>query len=1042
MFNSIKSLFQIGNNTQTNTIIYDAKIDSSIKRMKKDFNEGSFGQAIDFLDSLFVENEHNEEIKYQLLIVKSSFLLQLRQMDDFKEYLVLIEKKYSEFIDIKYKELKLTLMAFLGEEEFFSYSKQLRLETPESKPQSHFDIVFYLNSKDPNKAKEIFDSAIKEEEHRDKLLLIGGHIYSNLYQYDDNDDSNFKIADKYYVEAVEKNGLNFLDKMQIQSFYTTQTINDMMRQKKPTVTKMPDLINDYKNSLDVVFTHQEYFDKTYIRSLYDNYIFTLLSLNLIDDYISFYEANSSKMTMKDYIQYCDIKKIDYDHSKIHKFIQDNYSLEDLLAYASIAINKKYENTKEVIEFFESDDIYLSKHSFISYCFVKGNILLKQTIKRHLIKQLSNNKYNDIDSLLAYIEYQIYLDKNVTKDNIFQLLTFATDETRSEPRLIEVFSLLQKKGYVKEYLDLALSKQDIFRNIIFEVLIICEDDTNLLFEDFENFIGHIKDKKELNAIIGNTYLKYNKLDIALNYYYEEFKKNQTLELMLHILHVSLIFFHRSGLNYEEKKQFQIYNLVITKILDLDILNLIFLLRYSVDIIDDTKQVIPILNQKLLNSDINELSDEEKMQLSGINLYLTNQYNINNGKDKALHYKGNICLQKENTFFVTKEFTILKKNQENYPIKYSDESVYELNRYRDEYKELSLFHIITGSFIGHLHNPYVQVVMIDTSKEDPFSEILEMLKTQGKSTQDMFQRYSSGDTLGFYNMAGKEYEKYFALIPTLIEDEKITFISNKINVMPISRRKILTLSSIVFLEHINKLDDVLKRDDIYIQRTLLNWLQSYISTLASTNEMFSMSSDGTNYFKQLSDKKEIEKVKKYLVMVAGKILSTKRIVEDHLEVLPIKGAYEMLADHLGPQEYQALAFCVNHNYQIITEDNLFDTIFKSFRYTPTYISNALSLLSENANYEKTRTLRIDLYTKQYKYVLEESYILNLVQYMIKNDISHLHEDEKKLIKIAHSYGWLDKIKKYYQNKFQVLFPKVKIPRKTFLDTNIQKIMELIK
>lgn len=1036
MTNNSNSFLQIGNIVQKNTIIINVKVDSSIKRIKKDFDEGKFNQAVSFLDALLIENEHNNAVKYQLLIVNASFMMQFRQMDSFQEYLELIEKEYSEFIDIKYKELKLTLMAFLGEEEFFTSSKQLRLETPESKPQSHFDIIFYLNSRDINRAKEIFDSAINDEKYRDQLLLIGGHIYSNLYQYDDTDNSNFKIADKYYTEALERNNLNFLEKMQIQSFYATHMINDTIRQKISIVKETSTVMSEYKQSLAVVFENKQFFATNYIRSLYDNYSFTLLSLDLVDEYISFYECNSSDMTMKDYMQYCDVAKIDYNHNKIQSFIKKNYILADLLAYASIILNYKNEHNKDIVDFLESNDIYLGKHSFVVFCFVKGKILLEALIDKKFIKQLNGKKNDDIDSLLAYIVYKTYLNQNISEDEIARLLAFSVDENRSEARLIEVLSLLQKIGKIKECLELALSKQDVFNNIIFEVLRICEDDKNLLFMDFEYLVSNIKDKENLNGVLGNIYLKYNKLDVAFDYHFVEFENSKTIELMLHLLHVGLIFYHRFGVKYEEKKQVKIYNLVISKIDDLNILNLIFLLRYSVDIINDTKQVIPRLNYKLLSSDINGLFDEEKMQLSGMNLYLTSQFNINNGRDDVLHYDGNLCLHKNQSFFVKENFSVLKENQENYAIKCIDENIYELNKYNDDYKELSLFHIITGSFIGHVHNPHVQVMLFDNSKDDPFSEIFKMLKVQGQGTKDMFQRYSSGASLGFYKMAGKEYEKYFALIPTLVEDKSINFISNKINIMPKSRYKILTLSSIVFLEHINKLDDILKREDIFIQRTLFNWLQSYISTLDSTNEMFSMSSDGTNYFKQLSNKKDIEKVKKYLVTIASKILSTYRIIEDHLEILPIKGAYEMIAEQFGPQEYQALAYCVKHNYQIITEDNLFDTLFKSFRYTPSFISNALSLLFDSLNHQELRGLQIDLHAKGYKYVLSESYVHQLIQYMIRHDIDQLHEEEIILIKIADEYGLLDKMKLYYKNKFDVVHPKVIRERKTFFDFNIEK------
>jgi hypothetical protein len=146
MFNSIKNFIQFGSNTQTNNISINPKVDVSIRRIEKDFFEGNFNQAISDLNLLIEDNssESLKVVKYQLLLLKMSFLLQFRKMNEFKELINLIEDKYYNELkndsSTKFQELKLTLMAFNKNYEFFELSKQLRIDTPNSKPQGHFII--------------------------------------------------------------------------------------------------------------------------------------------------------------------------------------------------------------------------------------------------------------------------------------------------------------------------------------------------------------------------------------------------------------------------------------------------------------------------------------------------------------------------------------------------------------------------------------------------------------------------------------------------------------------------------------------------------------------------------------------------------------------------------------------------------------------------------------------------------------------------------------------------------------------------------------
>ncbi len=121
MLNSILNFFQIGNNTQINNhvTVYNAKIDTSIKRLEKDFHDGNIKQAIDNLESFLIENSSNLEIKYQLHIKKTSFLFSLRRYNEALTLLEYIKKNYKKFLDISFDELKLISFSISKDEESF-----------------------------------------------------------------------------------------------------------------------------------------------------------------------------------------------------------------------------------------------------------------------------------------------------------------------------------------------------------------------------------------------------------------------------------------------------------------------------------------------------------------------------------------------------------------------------------------------------------------------------------------------------------------------------------------------------------------------------------------------------------------------------------------------------------------------------------------------------------------------------------------------------------------------------------------------------------
>lgn len=1041
MLNSIFNLFHIGNTTQTNTISINPKIDVTLERIEKDFSDGNFKQAVEDLDELIKDNssEALKSIKYQLLLIKANFLMQFRKIDEFQEFIEYIEKEYKTFVNHKFKELKLTLFALTNNEKFFELSKQLRLEIPNSLSQRHLNIIFYLNSRDVEKAKELFEEEIIITQSRNKLLLIGGHIYSNLYRDDKEDISIFNNADMYYRELLNTEQISFLDKMQIQEFYAITLINKNL-QCKTLQDNFLFNVEEYKKSLDVVFENEAYFNPEYIKTLIENYSYILSYFGQKDIYNEFYKKHENDLSIKHYIQYCTVNNLQFNHQKIQESILKNPQLDDLLIYMSLILHGCAEDIDEIIKFLNANNKFIYKDNSILYHYVKAHILQGTNIETEIFKYLEDNQYRDLNILLAYIESNLYVKNQIHDADIAKLIEFSLAEDNFFIRILHVIKLLQKLGKRTEYLDLALKKQNIFSNIIFETLKICYEDENLLFQDFEFFINKIVNKDFYGDIIGHIYARFDRPDIAFNYYYSEYKKNNDdLEILFTILQVVSDYYNKSHQILEETKQREIFNALVAKEGELNLEGFIFLLTYALYILKDTRQILPLLNQKLLNTDIKNLDNALKIKLS--NIFMT-QFESNH-KDLFL-YDLNLCLVQDGTTYVKNNYIIVKENQKNFGFIVIDTNEYFLKKQDGTSKEKSLFHRIVGPFAFRCGNPNMIPIPFDKNSENLLSGPLAFMEEQTNQTKNLFQRYSDNTFQGLYTLANRNYKNYFTLIPYLLNNKNMNFNSLHVNYLPKETKKILTLSSIVFLYEINQLDVVLQRDDIVIQQTLVNWLKEYLQKIDFSNmpQNFTyLDEEGHKFIPFTEDSiKEAEKFKTFVLGILTRILKC-TIINDIAENLSLKEA-KTLAPLVGIQEYQALAYCIKYNYQIISENNIFDILFETLRFNKGFISNATVLLEDSLEYDKRRSLIIDLHQKNYKYILSENFEKSLIAFMQEKNVLSLQQEEFELIKIANSYGFLENIKKYYNDKFKVLFPKAVLPIKIFLDKNIEKLLVLFE
>jgi len=1032
MKNSIFSIFQRGDNTQHNTTIYDANIDVPLKRIDKDFNEGNIKQAHDDLNSLLEDNNSNPKIKYQLLIKKISFLFSLRRYDEARKLLGNVEKNYSDFIDISYEELKLIEISLEKEEQaFFDLVDKIIAESTKPLNRTKFKLMYYLNTRDTIKAKEIFENLEESIQQSKEYALMGGYLYSDLNDY--------KKADLFYQIALSQN-ISFLDKSTIVGFYGTDIINKHMYGLKLNDSYNQTLL-EYEKIIATILNEEEYFNTEYIENLKINYLFSLGLLNNIKKYIEFYGqvADVENIFIHHYFNWCNLTQTLVDHKLVQEKIIQNKS--ELLLYYCSLLERENEDAKKVILFLEKNEKYIFGNQYIFLFYIRAKVFFKDALGDRFRGFSAVKKYENIEYLLAYLS--ITDQSSYSDEDIKKLIKFAMNESQIPKRILESLDILMQSGHREEYIELALNKQKEFPKVIEKTLELFYEDKSLHIAEFEHFIKNTN-TQEVNIIsaVADIYANFNAYDKSFEYFYLLYKDgNRDKTVLLKIIEVTFRYFQKTKGVLNEKKEKEIYDILITLIDELDLRELIFLLQYSLVVKKDTRQLLPEINRQLLNTDIKSLEEDIKIELS--NLYTQTTIGMNANFDALFSYEDNICYEKDGKTYL-KGYEVEEENKKNFGFNVVDSNKFFIIKNDPLYKQGSIFHRIIGPFAFKVNNPNMIPIQVNLDGENPFEEFSSFVNKISQQEKDLFQRYSQEELYGLYPLAKHDYANYFTLLPYLLEHKNYSLNSLKPSFL-IDRKKILTLSSIIFLNHLGYLNEILKMKNIVIQQTTINWLQKYIEDYAPINRPtnFSYMDEKEPKFipRTEEDKKKAIEFKDELVELTKTLLECE-IVDDTNENLPIADAYKMLAREMGEQEYHALAYCINHNYQIISENNIFEMLFDTFGYNKLFISNSFALLANTLNEEEIYTLQKKLYNLNYKYISicpdKERVLVGLNYHRFKNI---LNEQLLLTFRIWYECGCMDDLIKEYIHEYKVLYPKKIVPKNNTFSKNMQYLLKIL-
>lgn len=153
--------------------------------------------------------------------------------------------------------------------------------------------------------------------------------------------------------------------------------------------------------------------------------------------------------------------------------------------------------------------------------------------------------------------------------------------------------------------------------------------------------------------------FNKLDKAFDFCYLQYEQTKDINMMFEILNISIVLYIQSGEKYEAKKQDNIFsNLFLVKINDLELQNLLFVLNYEITVRQNSKDILPIVNQYILEKDINGVPEQLKIILS--DFYLQTEFTFPNYQ-KIFLAENNICYEKDGFTYVDNKYIVSEENQ---------------------------------------------------------------------------------------------------------------------------------------------------------------------------------------------------------------------------------------------------------------------------------------------------------------------------------------------------------------------------------------------
>lgn len=1040
MSNKLFSFFNRGTINQNNTTIMSTTVVTLISSIRNCFFEGRISEAIQSLNEAKQEHEQHNEAKYQLLILETEFFLLLQRFDKANEKLNYLEKNFLSLLSGAFYEMKATLLSLKKNDiEYWKCIEILKHEfiTIEIKNE-YFEIIFYLNSGNIQEAQKIFNNTYTQntplKELDKQAIFLGVQIYSTL-ALQSNNNLFFTKAQECFHIYLQKGNVNYFEHLEISNLNSTEALNKYFQNIDYDKT----IFQKFSELLEKIQHDYSFFSDNYKNALQNRQLHCYYFTNKPKFYTYYLKFNELDKDLINFVHFQfkepDIQKID----AIKKRVIEKKEPELLIRYLEYL---SIDQPNQVTSFLKSNPNFLQNNKAFH---IYTDVLIKHNplSLNELIKESSKRQHlTDIDAL-TFLKLQQYQNSSLTQEQIKHL--FKIQQSADEKILISqlTLDLLGKNNQSQLYLSIGVELQD-FSYLLDQTLRICINDSILRMNDFEAFLKKIH--RPINdTLVGYVFLKFEKLRASVEYFSKGWKENNLsnankISIASTVLHHSLQYFlinnRRDECRITPEQCLLFRGFLEEQYSQCTLSEIVILAHFMIVIESSFDKGFLYLNQQLLNTNLDKLSEQEKTLLSELYFEF-----ILNEKKLPNNIPTNLVLKNKNKLIVNK--SQYPRISSSYCIKQLDPNNFELIKHDSSYDSFSLFHQICKLFIHSIKTNTFRSISI--SLNDPMSSIKPFLIQNSESQKQKFKVYFKGNAISFHQLVG-EYKAYFDLIPHLLESKKTLFDTGQSLIIK-NCKKILTLSSIIFLNNLKELEGVLKRHDIYIQQTTIDWLSSFIDELDKTDKIMTLFSVGGGVFRNIRSKNDLQHDKENLIKLAKTIIdfSEDRIIYDRDEILDFVGATHMLAPEIGIQEYRALSFAYNHNYQIISEDRIFYTLANELKLNPIISSNSMSLINfklkiENNNLQFYK----NLHQQGYRPLFDKQIIINFIASIVEkntnlaatiknNDALHF------IIFIAKEYNWLDFLEQFYEIHYKFYIPMRSAPPKDLIAKNIEILLK---
>lgn len=1014
MMNILKnvSLFNFGNLKQT---ISNSNLDISepLKRNMQDFENGNIDKAFLFLEQFAKDNDANKKIRYKIQIQKLIFYINLNNLDNAKKILDNLKNHYSDMFDSSFDENYLTLQSCCSNKDEFNKTKNKLLSEDNTKhSELYFDFIYAYNNKNYDEAMKFYNSLGEKEK-------------SKLFELDLNwiflqrNSNSFEIVDKIQTILSELLEGDLIDKLNYMQKFMLYSIYFMFIEYLGYTTALLNKDDNYFNHIynfktilekllsENIIKHFNEQYKYYFKLLYAS---LLLDLKEFDNFKVFYEQNIEDLLDLFYIRYIDLTNQELDIAMIEEKILTQKYPNLLTFYVSY-----FSNFQGAYDFFSKNLNLIKDNKIWLYHYIKGCVNFNKDIDKNLQTTIVQNKDK---CCLSYFTYLITL-KNISEDNIKKLYAYYKQNEYSLTQSIikDVLYFMQKNKSIY-YLKL-LDCSKISHNMVIYLLDLCRTDSGLKNKELENFI------KELNQV------KYFKEILTIYDQRKDYKKV-----------INFIKINWNSLGEKVKKEIIVYCMccfvVDAKYRDSDFLNTLqSYYKLNIDCftcLDDLKIFLYVnkikneLDEDILYNACKKLLniDEKEINIDLYNLLhntisIKNLNSIKNEKNK-IFYKDNFGLIDNNYYkYINKNlyFRInIAQGIENERMKY-DKS------YHQDILIMDLFMALFMKKFRHMEEVNYKPIVID--EKNPFKSLCEAVKPiteKNERDKNNALKLYSENTIHLNELFNMPIFNQLELIPMLLENKEVIFHTCKFLESP--NNKLLTFSSIMFLEYLHKLENVLKRQDVYVPQSVFEYILDIKANLEQEKDV-----NNINYSEDLAslsiktNKDKLEQIQKIIDLIPNEKIIDDTLDDDSPEV----------EKTIFDDDIKLYVFGQKNNYQIISENSFFD--LRIINYT-TNSSNSLILLLQEKDFFD---IVFDLDMKNYYYPNSIRFVTNSINYILSSiNISECSDKlQDNFMAVISKYGYIEQLELFYNTNYKVLYPRAVLPKNTLLKRNLEFILE---